>query len=159
MAVPAWTPPASAPVDRRNVSVAYVEHIEPMLSWLAQRYGGNHTRGMIVWVRPQPGADLSVPVLKYFVAATNPDGTHVLQPLTQADADQQALKSAQQAKADARAALDAIRPITESGGYLVMPRLDGTARLLYGPAIVATPSTFELRGKTLSTVILTEAPA
>lgn len=146
-----WTrPPGVTPVDRKPPSSPTREDIPAVLDWLRDFYGGHTVIGLLITDRATGTT--------YRVDAEPPYGTaggldsYRLTPF----GDAAAAQAAQQAQSDAKAALDAFRPISEGDGVLIMPRLDGTARLLYGPHITATGATYTLRGKTLKTIQLKE---
>ena len=149
-----WTKPAGVtPIDRKPPSSPTYADTPAVLDWLREFYGGHTVIGLLITDRAT-GTTYRVDGEPSFGTPGTLD-TYRLTPF----GDAAAAQAAQQAQSDAKAALDAFRPITDSDGMLVLSRLDGTARLLYGPRIVATPSTYTLRGKTLKTLMLTEAPA
>lgn len=148
-----WTRPAGVtPIDRKPPSAPTRTDIPAVLDWLRDFYGGHTVVGLLITAR-ETGTTYRVDAEPLYGTPGTLD-TYTLTPFGDAGAAQ----AARQAQDDAAAALAALTPITESGGYLVLPRLDGTARLLYGPQITAKDSTYTLRGKTLKTIQLTEAP-
>ena len=169
-----WTRPAGVtPIDRKPPSAPTRADIPAVLDWLRDFYGGHTVVGLLITDRAtgttyrvdaEPAYRTAGTLDNYTLTPFGDSGA--AQAAAQAQADAQAAKdiadaaktSAADAQTDATLALAHLAPILESGGYLVMPRLDGTARLLYGENLTATDGTYTLRGVPLKTITLTEAP-
>lgn len=148
-----WTPPPGVtPIDRKPPSSPTFEDIPAVLDWCRIYYGGHTVLCMFITERAT--------WTTYRIDGEPPYGTpgttenYTLTPF----GDSSAAQAARQAQADAQTALTAIRPIVDSDALLIMPRLDGTARLLYGPRLTATEGTYTLRDRSLKTITLTETP-
>lgn len=137
---PVTPPPNWAPRVPAALAVDDETKIPSLVRALATRYGAT-PRGVLIVVSSGPDEGAA-----YLVGADGPP-----------DAQGRPTWDLIPMRGDAAAleAAETVRPITEGDGLLILPRLDGTARLLVPPSIAMTSSTVTLLGVPLPTVVLT----